>query len=135
MEAADLRRWLDGYIEVWASGDPTRVAELFTEDAVYVASPFETARHGHVEIAELWQERGDEPDAFEAAYAPLVVHGDVAVASGMTRYLDEQRTGAQQEYGNVFVLRFAADGRCREYREWYTLRPPAMEPEPVAAPA
>jgi hypothetical protein len=27
-----------------------------------------------------------------------------------------------EEYANIFVLRFAPDGRCSEYREWYMLQ-------------
>jgi hypothetical protein len=27
------------------------------------------------------------------------------------------------EYSNVFLLRFDAQMRCREYREWYMRRP------------
>jgi hypothetical protein len=27
------------------------------------------------------------------------------------------------EYDNLFLLRFDADGRCQEYREWYMQKP------------
>jgi len=50
------------------------------------------------------------------------VTGDLAIVAGFSRYLDDSRSCIDKEYGNVFVLRFAADGRCCEYREWYMLR-------------
>jgi ketosteroid isomerase-like protein len=114
--------WLARYIAVWRSGDDSRVAELFTEDAAYHADPFAAALHGIAEIAEFWGISGDAPDAFEAEYEPLTVSGDLAIATGFSRYFDESRSHIEREYGNIFVLRFAPDGRCSEYREWYMLR-------------
>jgi ketosteroid isomerase-like protein len=122
MDADDVTRWLVGYVEVWRAGDHDAVARLFTPDAVYHPDPFTAPRRGHAEIAEYWRESGDEPDAFDAEYAPLVVTDDVAVTHGFSRYLSADRSRVDREYGNVFVLRFAADGRCAEYREWYMLR-------------
>jgi ketosteroid isomerase-like protein len=114
--------WLARYIDVWKSGDHSRVAELFTDDAAYYADPFAAPRHGHPAIAEYWRLTGDPADAFEAQYDPLVVAGDVAIVTGCSRYFDESRSRVDKEYGNIFVLRFADDGRCSEYREWYMLR-------------
>lgn len=117
-----LSEWLARYIDVWQSGDHSRVAELFTDDAVYYSDPFAAPRHGHAAIAEYWRMAGDPPDAFEAEYEPFAVAGDVAIVTGFSRYFDESRSRVDKDYGNIFVLRFADDGRCREYREWYMLR-------------
>jgi ketosteroid isomerase-like protein len=113
--------WLARYVDVWRSGDDSRVAELFTEDASYSADPFATALRGIAEIAEFWGISGDAPDAFEAEYEPLTINGDLVIAIGFSRYFDESRSHIEREYGNIFVLRFAPDGRCCEYREWYML--------------
>ena len=129
MSAADapvneraVGEWLARYIDVWKSGDRSRVAELFTDDAAYYADPFEAPRHGHAAIAEYWQLTGDPADAFEAHYEPFAIAGDLAIATGFSRYFDESRSRVDKEYGNIFVLRFEDDGRCSEYREWYMLR-------------
>jgi ketosteroid isomerase-like protein len=114
--------WLARYIDVWKSGDHSRVAELFTADAVYHADPFAAPRHGHAAIAEYWRLTGDPADTFEAHYDPFVVAGDLAIVTGFSRYFDESRSRVDKEYGNIVVLRFAGDGRCSEYREWYMLR-------------
>lgn len=37
---ADVRTWLDRYVEAWNSRDPDRVGALFTEDAVYRYRPY-----------------------------------------------------------------------------------------------
>jgi hypothetical protein len=45
-----------------------------------------------------------------------------AVANGYSRYLDGDGGGVK-EFDNLFLLRFDADGRCVEYREWYMRKP------------
>jgi ketosteroid isomerase-like protein len=122
--------WLARYVDVWRSGDESRVAELFTDDAVYHTDPFDAPCRGIAAIEEYWRTSGDPPDAFEAQYEPIVVTGDLAVATGSSRYFDDSRTLIDKEYGNIFVLRFATDGRCSEYREWYTLREDDVTGEP-----
>ena len=122
MDIATVNGWLAGYIEAWRAGDHQAVARLFTEDAQYYPDPFTPPRRGHKEIAEYWKKTGDEPDAFHAEYKPLIVAGDFAVTHGVSRYLTTNRSRVHKEYANVFVLRFAPDGRCSEYREWYMLR-------------
>mgnify|MGYP000215098647 CR=1 FL=1 len=37
-------------------------------------------------------------------------------------------TQAQTDYDNDWVLRFGADGRCAEFREWYAGRPEDSQP-------
>jgi len=114
--------WLTLYVGIWRAGEHSRVPELFTEDALYFTDPFRPPKRGHAEIGDYWRESGDPPDGFEAVYEALAVEGDLAVVTGFSRYLNERRTGVDKEYGNVFVMRLAPDGRCREYREWYMLR-------------
>jgi ketosteroid isomerase-like protein len=123
----DVVAWIDRYIDVWKSGDDSRVKELFSDDAEYFPDPFATPRHGHASIAEYWRITGDAPDAFEAHYKPLVIAGDLAIVTGFSRYFDDSRSRIDKEYGNIFVLRFAADGRCSEYREWYMVRDDASD--------
>jgi hypothetical protein len=98
------------------------VAELFSDDAAYYTDPFREPRRGLTEIEEYWLISGDSPDAFDAQYTPLAVTSDLAVVIGFSRYFDESRSHVDKEYANIFVLRFATDGRCSEYREWYMLR-------------
>jgi ketosteroid isomerase-like protein len=115
----DVVEWLGRYVDVWKSGDASRVVELFSDDAVYYADPFAVPLRGTAEIADFWHSSGDAPDSFTAHYEPVTVTGNLAVATGFSRYFDTARSRVEQEFGNIFVLRFADDGRCTEYREWY----------------
>ena len=69
-----------------------------------------------------WLEDPDEEGTYEGRYRPVLVAGDQAVANGYSRYLDGDGGGVK-EFDNLFLLRFDADGRCVEYREWYMRKP------------
>jgi ketosteroid isomerase-like protein len=123
MDRDRFAAWLEGYRRAWEAQDADAIRALFTEDAAYRTSPFREPYRGHEAIVRLWlEERPDAPGTFTARYEPLAVEGDVAVAQGWTRYRDAQ-TGAEGEvYANIFVTRFAADGRCAAFTEHYMKR-------------
>ena len=128
MTHADVQDWLDRYITAWRSNETEPIAALFTEDAVYRYRPYGGDAHatrGREAIVAAWLEEGDPPDGWDAAYEPFAIDGERAVAIGWSRYraTDEQ---PERTYHNAFLLRFAPDGRCAEFNEFYMLE----EPEP-----
>ena len=50
--------------------------------------------------------------------------GDAAVATGWSSYKDSTDGPVSRTYDNCFVMRFAEDGRCREFTEWFMRRRP-----------
>jgi hypothetical protein len=114
--------WLDRYSQAWGTYDPDDIGALFSEDAVYFYNPFDEPVRGREAIVASWLEDPDEPGTYEGSYRPLLVAGDQAVARGYSRYLNTNGTVAD-EYDNLFLLAFDADGRCAEYREWYMQKP------------
>jgi ketosteroid isomerase-like protein len=116
--------WLDGYSRAWGTYDPDEIGALFSEDAVYFFEPFDEPTRGRDAIVAAWLEDRDEAGTYEGSYRPLLIAGDQAVARGSSRYFDTNGSVAR-EYDNLFLLRFDADGRCAEYREWYMRRPEA----------
>jgi ketosteroid isomerase-like protein len=120
MEA--VAAWLDGYSQAWGTYDPAQIGALFSEDAVYFYTPFDEPVRGREAIVANWLEEPDEPGTYEGTYRPLLVAGDQAVARGYSRYFDTNGAVAD-EYDNLLLLRFDAEGRCTEYREWYMQKP------------
>lgn len=123
MTREDVQRWLDRYIEAWRANEPGPIRSLFTDDVVYRWRPYDSypAAHGIDAVIEAWLgETRDEPEAWVAAYEVYAVDGDRAVATGTSRYhpTDEQ---PERVYWNAFLMRFAPDGRCAEFREFYML--------------
>lgn len=122
-----LQSWLDRYVEAWHTNDPEQVAALFTDDATYRYRPYGGDQHasiGRDAIVAAWLEEGDPPGSWEASYEPFAVDGDLAVARGTSRYFASAK-GPARTFHNVFLLRFAPDGRCAEFNEYYMLEEPS----------
>lgn len=112
MDRDNVMRWVAGYERAWRHGDLDAVAELFTEDARYRPSPYEAAEVGHAAIRAFWLD--DEGETFTVRAEPIAVEGREAVVRLEVRYGDPPR----QEYRDLWVLRFAADGRVEDFEEW-----------------
>ena len=122
-----MARWLGDYIEAWRSSDPAAIGGPFSEDALYRYQPWDEPTPSHVRgreaIVASWLDEEDPPGSWTAEYRPWLVHGDRAVAVGVSRYLTADGSGVEKEYQNVFLLVFDAEGRCREFSELYMKRP------------
>lgn len=121
MNRSDVQGWLDRYIAAWRANDREPIEGLFTDDAVYSYRPWLSDEHtirGRDAIVDSWLEEPDEPASWGAEYEAWAVDGDRAVAVGWSRYA---ATGSSPErtYHNAYLLRFAPDGRCAEFREFY----------------
>jgi ketosteroid isomerase-like protein len=119
MSHEDVQRWLDSYVEAWRTYDAEAIGALFTDEAVYAYTPVGEPVRGRDAIVAGWLSDRDEPGSWQASYRPLVVEDDRAVAAGQTTYADGRT------FENLYVLRFAEDGRCAELTEWYWQHPAA----------
>jgi hypothetical protein len=123
VDRSDVRAWLEGYVAAWRANEPEPIRALFTDDVVYRFRPYESypAAHGIDAVIHAWlQDTRDEPDAWEARFEPYAVDGDRAVATGWSRYLATSEE-PERTYHNLFLMRFARDGRCAEFTELYML--------------
>jgi ketosteroid isomerase-like protein len=116
--AERVQAWLDAYVAAWRSYDPDAIADLFSADATYAYHPYDDEPlRGRDAIAESWLSERDEPGSWDASYAPLLVDGERAVATGESRYADGRT------FSNLYVMRFDGDGRCSEFVEWFMEQP------------
>jgi len=129
MDHAAFQSWLNRYIDAWRLLDPVAIGDLFSSDVRYAYDPFEEAVVGRKAVVDSWLTDPDEPGSWEADYEVLAIDGDAHVAHGRTRYLTDDRSGIDREFANVFVCRFDAEGRCREFTEWYMRRRPEALPD------
>ena len=104
--------WVAGYERAWRDGDVSGVTRLFTEDARYRTSPYSEPKVGHAEIQAFWLD--DEGRTFEVTAEPIAVEERRAVVRLEVRYGDP----VPQEYRDLWVLRFAPDGRVEDFEEW-----------------
>ena len=122
MDRADVDRWLDAYVSAWRSNERSEIEALFTEDARYGYHPWDEPIVGAAAIADAWLTDQDDPTRWDASYECHAADGGAAVAVGSSTYLDAGGA-VEKVYDNVYVLRFAGDGRCSEFTEWFMKRP------------
>ena len=109
-----LDAWMDKYMLAWSSNETDHIEELFTEDAVYDPQTADGEWDGRDEIVAMWQEIDDAEDNWDFEWQPIVETDDLAVIQGRTNYFDPPTS-----YRNLFIIRFADDGRCSDFTEWY----------------
>jgi uncharacterized protein (TIGR02246 family) len=107
-----LSQWIEGYVRAWNSNDPEDIGRLFTDDASYATAPYDPPWRGREQIVQRWLKIKDEPGETSFEWEPISLTDDVAVISGTSRY-------PEVTYGNVWVIKLARDGRCREFAEWW----------------
>lgn len=118
MDHAAVDTWITGYEHAWRSPGVERLADLFAADASYVASPWRSPIEGLDAIGRFWEARREGPDEqFDMTSEVLAVEDDVAVAR-----VEVVMYGDGTRWRNLWIMRFAPDGRCTAFEEW-TLAP------------
>jgi len=131
MDLASAQSWLGRYVAAWRSYDPDDIAALFSEDVAYRYHPYDEPIVGRDAVVASWlgdpssgdASTRDAPGTYEAEYSPVAVDGDVVVATGPSRYREARGGPVVRTYENCFVMRFDGEGRCRDFTEYYLLRP------------
>lgn len=119
MDLESFRAWLGRYFEAWASNDPSEVASLFSEDAVYWYGPFGEPARGRERIVENWV-AGGVPTGLSLDHDALALDRDRGIAHWSASFPSED--GGSVELDGILVCDFDAEGRCTLHREWYEHR-------------
>jgi SnoaL-like domain len=115
LERADVEAWLAGYERAWRSAGTSSLGELFTGDATYQQSPYQAPLAGLNAIAAMWEEEREGPEErFTMTSSVVAVDERVAVVRVEVRY----ESASPSEYRDLWVIRFAPDGRCATFEEW-----------------
>jgi len=115
IDRGTVSRWLAGYEAAWRAPGTGELARLFTTDATYLPSPYDRPVAGLDAIGLMWEDDREGPDeVFTMAAEILAVDSPVAVVRVEVVYGDPP----QQEYRDLWVIRFADDGRCAWFEEW-----------------
>jgi len=117
MTREHVQQWLHDYVAAWHSYDEAAIRALFADDVRYAYHPYDEPLLGVAAVVDAWLGDRDEPGSWEAAYAPSLVAGDRAIATGESRYANGN------VFSNLFDVEFSADGRCTRFTEWYVLQP------------
>jgi hypothetical protein len=111
--------WVERYKRAWASNEPDDIRALFTTDATYAYRPSDAkAPRGHDAIVASWLEGRDGPGDYTFEFWVVSETPEVAVVQAVTDY----SASGGKVYDNLWVIRFAEDGRAGEFTEWYMER-------------
>lgn len=107
--------WIARYEELWRTQGTDELGRLFTDDAVYLHSPYERPVCGLTALAADWERGRDGADEdFTMSSDIVAVDGDTGVARVLVRYGEPQN----QEYLDLWVVRFDETGRAVSFEEW-----------------
>jgi hypothetical protein len=107
--------WLATYERAWRSPGTEALTGLFTPDATYQQAPYDEPLTGLPAIADMWEAERDGPaEGFRMTTDIVAADGDTAVVRAEVWYGDP----VEQEFRDLWVIRFAADGRCAAFEEW-----------------
>lgn len=126
MATDTIERWVEMYVRAWTTNDVSDIGALFTDDAAYFPTPFSEGWHGREAIIAGWLDRKDEPGDWSFDFEILCGSDELGVVRGVTAYPAED-----QVYSNLWLVRFAPGGRCREFTEWWVEH---NQPDPGATP-
>jgi len=112
---ARIEAWVATYERAWRTAGTEALRELFVQDATYRMSHYAEAVRAYDASAGLWdREREGPEEPFEMSHAIVVEEGDTAVVRVEVEYGGPERL----RYRDLWIVRLAADGRCREFEEW-----------------
>lgn len=115
MDRKQVAGWVAAYERAWRTAGTQVLATIFTPDASYLQGPYHKPVVGLSAIAAMWEDERAGPDeVFEMTSGVVAVEGDTAVVRVEVRYGDP----VGQEYRDLWIIRFAGDGRCRSFEEW-----------------
>lgn len=130
--ARRLLDWVDGYERAWRAPGTEGLAELFTDDAEYLVSPYAEPVRGLEAVRALWDEERDGPDEVFTMTAEVVA---TSAGTGVARVQVRYGEPVRQEYLDLWVVTFADDGsgRATRFEEWPFW--PSHGASPVRTPA
>ena len=120
--AAAARAWVEGWTRGWENGDAEAIGALYAEDAVYRSHPFREPEKSARDYA--LRAFADEELA-ECRFGEPVVDGDRAAVE---YWAVLQADGDEETLAGIALLRFGADGRVVEQRDYWSMQPGRAEP-------
>lgn len=116
MDRASVSRWVEAYEDAWRTAGTDPLADIFTADVTYVPSPWRPPVRGLEALRRFWDGGRDGPDeVFTFTHEVVAVDGATAVVRVSVEYLGP---GDTSHWNDLWVLRFADDGRCAVFEEW-----------------
>lgn len=115
MDRTAVQKWVAEYERAWRTPGTELLAQLFAPEASYLPSPWARPVQGLEAIARFWETERDGPDEeFTMGSDVVTLDAETAVVRVMVKY----GASPSRPWRDLWVLRFAQDGRCSSFEEW-----------------
>ncbi len=115
MDRDAVANWVEAYERAWRTPGTSRLGDLFSPEVSYLPSPWAAPVSGLEELCRFWESERDGPDEpFVLTHEVVAVEGTTAVVRVSVDYLGRDTS----RWRDLWVLRFADDGRCSVFEEW-----------------
>jgi ketosteroid isomerase-like protein len=115
MDRDDVTAWVTDYEAAWRAAGTEALAGIFAVDARYQQGPYDEPVSGLPAIERMWEAERDGPgEVFDMTSEIVAADGDTAVVRVQVRYGHP----VEQEWRDMWVIRFGPDGRCVSFEEW-----------------
>lgn len=115
MIATQVADWISAYERAWRSPGTAALAHIFSADASYLQGPYDEPVVGLQAIGQMWERQRSGPDeAFDITSEVVAVDGATAVVRVEVHY----GPPLNQEWRDLWIVRFASSGLCDSFEEW-----------------
>jgi hypothetical protein len=117
----EVRGWLGRYEQAWRAGDVGAIETLFTPDCDFRSHPFREPE----DVLEYTRKWFDAEEDVEPRFGEPVVDADRAAVE---YWAPMREDGLELTLAGCVMLRFAADGRCSQLRDYWVTAPERLLP-------
>jgi len=121
MTSDAFKAWLDAYKRAWETRDPGAAEVLFSEQAVYLETPFGDPMRGRETIRAYWEHVPRTQDDVHFHYEVLAVAGEAGIAHWWASFV-RVPSGKRVHLDGIAAVTFDGDGKCQRFREWWHKR-------------
>lgn len=115
MDRTAVEAWVSDYERLWRQPGTDLLERLFTPDATYLPSPWDTPVVGVTAIARFWEvERTGPDEPFTMSSSVVAVERQTAVIRVEVEYGPPDGS----RWRDLWVVEFAEDARCSAFEEW-----------------
>jgi hypothetical protein len=113
---AHLEGWLTSYVRSYVDENSDAFVSLFTTDATYRETPYMEPVHAK-DFRAFWDDLAKRSTRRAMQWRIFHIEEDWALVNWKATN-SRRGSGELREGDGVFLLHFAADGRCRSVSEW-----------------
>ena len=125
MGELEVGAWIEAYRRAWETGDDELMASLFTEDANYRSAPFSERFAARTRSRSYARRNAGTQRGQARPDGPPLRRRQPRRGRVVD---DHDPEGEAVTLPGCLRLRFAADGRCSELREYWHVQPGTHEP-------